>query len=835
MKPSIIKLSWQLFRQQYHTSDNRLLRWIQGCLLFFLLSLSLSSVSIQTHLEKNLQQLLGADLVLSQYQPLTESQLAHANSLSTNHTLVQLLGLTLTNGEKWQKVKLKLVGDNYPLQGNLTVSDTLSGETIAARSGPRPGEIWVDARLFSSLELSIGQSISIAEKPFRVTRIIHHEPDKLLEGHGAVSMRAMIHADEIGLFDEEVSELGSGKATEAQYRYLFETNSAHHQSFLTWTKKELPGAQVVHRGGGHPLALFWQRTENFLGLASVLLFLMAAIAIDLTGRRQLINQKRFVALCLSMGISRTQGITLAVLQWFIGFILLLIPALILASITQVFIIGELQAQFPELSSQWQWLPIMKTIVLLLALLAIFQIPGWMELSHVSVPQLIRQQSNKRSNWIRFFWSILSITGLAVFYSDNGLLTGFVLGAMLATLLLMMSLTWILLMVGEKVTQRRQGLLPFTFFIMKQRLLSKSVQILGVGLCVTLLLFTLVLMKDMGNAMQGYVRHHDGNLMITRAQAHQVENIKQWAKQTGSQMRQLKPYLHGQVVKINGASLSEHTTKPSDSMAALKARVRLHWSAQVPANNQLQSGQWWTQNTENWNQVSVEEEVMTDIGLKLGDRLSFLVEGKVYDFVIKATHVYKPGNGSITFWFQVPPEAIKHIDANQYYMGSMELPENAWPELSKLWQQNPRVYLLPIREMTERFDNILAIITKLVTFFSAMIIFMAVLVITASVKGYEVDDRKKNGLLLSFGLPKSSCVRLSLYEWLITALIAAIGAIVGTWLAGELIYQSQFSMNYVPDVLWLSVALVITTVLVCCAGLISSRASLNASIQQLVAQ
>ncbi|MFT4925336.1 MAG: putative ABC transport system permease protein [Phenylobacterium sp.] len=823
-----IKLAWEHFVQQYHTSDSRLLRWTQLTLLFFLLTLSLTSASVQVYLTQNLQQLLGADMVISQYQPLSENQLNHVKASSQAHSVSQLQTVTLTHDGQWQSVQLKTIDDQYPLQGSLQISEAVSGQSKASQSGPRPGFIWVDSRLFSRLNLTINQPLILADQSLIVSAIISHEPDRLMEGH-SVAMRAMIH-------QQDLTNPDVGKqltVDRVEYRYALSTTADQQAALLTWIKTELPGARGLHREGGHPLALFWQRVENFLGLASVLLFLMAAIAIDQAGRRQLVNQKRFIALCLSMGMGRARGIVMSFLQWSFSFLLLLPVALVLAYVAQGLVIDQLQAQFAGIQRQWLLAPLLKTIAILWLLLLSFQVPGWIALSKVSVARLIRQQLDGQGHWLRLIWSLLSIAGLAATYSDNALLTGLTLGAMLATLVLLMLLTWICLTLAEKITQGRAGLLPFALFMMKQRLLSKSTQILGVGLCATLLLFTLMLMKDIGHTMERYQRTHDGNLLITQAQNHQVDALKAWASKTGSQVRALKPYARGQLVAINGVDLQTHAGKPSDSMATLQKPARMHWSAQVPSNNQLDSGQWWSQQSQDWQQVSVESEVMTDMGLTLGDKLSFMINGQIKDFTIKGSHVFKSGKGSVTFWFVVPPSIVKVLDGGIFYMGSMELPDSAWPQLASLWQQLPSLRLLSIKEMTARFDQSLAMVTTLVSAFSVMIILLAMLVIGASVKGFEADERRKNGLLLSFGRSHADCLRLSLYEWLVTGVIAALGAVCGTWLAGVLIYQSQFSLTYNPDPLWLAGTLLVIVTLVCVVGLLGSRSSLKASVVQLL--
>ena len=67
------------------------------------------------------------------------------------------------------------------------------------------------------------------------------------------------------------------------------------------------------------------------------------------------------------------------------------------------------------------------------------------------------------------------------------------------------------------------------------------------------------------------------------------------------------------------------------------------------------------------------------------------------------------------------------------------------------------------------------------------------------------------------------------------MLRACGAIVGTYLAGVLIYQSQFSLNYQPDFAWLTFTLVIILVTVISLGVMASRARLHSSIRELLAE
>ena len=142
--------------------------------------------------------------------------------------------------------------------------------------------------------------------------------------------------------------------------------------------------------------------------------------------------------------------------------------------------------------------------------------------------------------------------------------------------------------------------------------------------------------------------------------------------------------------------------------------------------------------------------------------------------------------------------------------------------------------MPLRELTERFDRTLGIITKVTSGFAAMVLLLALFVLAASVSGFSADDRQKNGLLMSMGLKDTDCLRLNFYDWGVTALIAATGAVVGTWTAGLLIYRAQFQLTYNPDTLWVAGMVVAMVAAVCLVGFIACRQSLKVSVRDLLA-
>lgn len=818
----ILQNGWQDLKE----GDGRISMATQTALLFFLLTLTLCSASIQTYLADNLDQMLGSDLVVESAEVLTPDDEAALRALAPRLSVTQTRDITLTHQGEWARVRLKLIDDAYPLQGNLQIGATPVARQRAVTQGPRVGEIWLESRLATKLKTQVGDRLDIGDRPLRLSAILFHEPDRIMEGHSS-AQRAMVHADSL--------PGASTASSKGRARYLVAADEGQQRAIEDWARTALPGANVIKKiGGQHPLASFWERTENFLGLASVILFFMGAVALDMTNRRWLAKMRYRLALYAGFGTPTRTGMLMALGEWLTTFILSVIVAVVLSAGAYAAIVAQLQDQFPGLEATSHPVPALKTIGLVFALLLALQLPSFIQLSRASLLSLIRNPAESSHVWQRLFWSIASVTLLAAVYSDNMLLTGMTLAAIAAALALMVVLTWAVIRLGDLWGRRRTSLLPFAFFIMRQRLFAKSAQVLGLGLCGLLLLFTLMLMRDLGATMESHGRSHDGNLLISEAQSDQIDGVRRWATETGSSVRTLRPFVSAQLVAVNGAALADHVRNPSDTLATLRDPIRLSWTNAMPANNRLAGGTWWSADAAKWNQISAEAEIMTDLGLRYGDTLTYRIGGKPYDFSLVASHAYQPGHGSITFWFQVPQSARAQIDAPTLYMGSMELPEQAWDALAGLWRQYPSLALVPLRELTERFDRTLGIVTKVTGGYAAMILLLALFVLAASVSGFSADDRQKNGLLMSMGLSNADCLRLNFYDWGLTALIAAAGAVAGTWSAGLLIYQAQFNLAYNPDLVWVAAMVAAMVAAVCLVGYAACRHSLKVSVRDLLA-
>ena len=580
-----LTLAWNSYRYRMGQRDQLLLLGTLILLAAFLLLLSMIGAATQRHLEHNLQSMLGSDMVLAQFHALSPPQ---EQALRTHASLVsrtRLIDINLSNGEQWAPVQLKLVDNHYPVQGELSTATGPGDPARQTSQGPRDGEIWVGSRLLSRLQLRVGQDLLLGGVTLRISAVLLHEPDRLLEGH-SVKLRALAHENSVA--EADLAQTGS------RFRYLVAADERQRSQVRLWVENEHSDARLLDRHtGAHPLAGYWQRIENFFGLTAVLLFLIAAIAISMVSRRQLLAQQKRFALYLSMGMPLHRTFAQALLEWIFTFVLAALPAISIAYALQFFVIGQLQQVFPGIA--WGWHPVntLRGLALVLALFLCLQAPLLYTLYHTSAATLIRQPKAPSRPFGAVLWILLTLIILTATYSDNGLLTGMILGSLAAAVLLMSGLTWLVLWAGERLGGRRYGLVSLALFIMKSRAGSKTAQVLSLGLCATLLLFTLMLMRDIGDALHSQTRSQNGNLIVSQATASQLPAIQRWARESGSTIKDMRLFQRAQLVRINGLDPAEHAGHPSETLSVVESQVRLSWSEATPANNRIIDGHWIT--------------------------------------------------------------------------------------------------------------------------------------------------------------------------------------------------------------------------------------------------
>ena len=121
-------------------------------------------------------ELLGADLVLRSPRPVNPAWLEQARTLGLREGEALEFPSVVLHGDNLQLCDIKAVHAGYPLRGTLRTAAQPFGAEASTRGIPKPGEVWVEARLLPLLQAKVGDEITLGNRALRIARILTFDP-----------------------------------------------------------------------------------------------------------------------------------------------------------------------------------------------------------------------------------------------------------------------------------------------------------------------------------------------------------------------------------------------------------------------------------------------------------------------------------------------------------------------------------------------------------------------------------------------------------------------------------------------------------------------------------
>ncbi|AZZ95696.1 FtsX-like permease family protein [Pseudoalteromonas sp. R3] len=339
------------------------------CVLFvYLLLSSLLGQGVERFLAQNLQSTLGADTQVTVRRPWQKAELDWITTHSTKSSLQSQYRVTLSNHAQHQSAILKAVDSNYPLQGDIHISQSKGLDAQRTQQGPGLGEIWLEPRLAAALSVELGDTLELNGVPLRVSALLLLEPDRILEGLGS-DMRAMV---------SQLS-LSGGDLTPHLNRALM-LHDTGLSAAIEQFQSSAPSVQVISKSlNNYPLAKVWQRVQNFLGLLSLLIVLLTVLILWLCSQVQVQPLKKSVSVLLACGMERRMLPALAISAGAIILILSLIPALLLALLASYGVSHLAQSYVDGFALYWHWQDLLAALTLATAVYFFIALPMWLVL------------------------------------------------------------------------------------------------------------------------------------------------------------------------------------------------------------------------------------------------------------------------------------------------------------------------------------------------------------------------------------------------------------------------------------------------------------------------
>lgn len=765
---------------------------------------------------------LGADMVLSGSAPASQEQIDDGKQLGLDHAQVVEFSSVIATDQDLQLASVKAASSSYPLRGTLR-SAAQPYEAEQPGPGPAPGEAWAEARLFAALDLQVGDSIEVGSKLLRLTRVLTYEPDRVGDFY-SLTPRVLMHLEDLAATG--VVQPGSRVRYRELWRGETATLTAYQQSIQAGLQahQRIETANDSNRQIGGALG----RAERYLNLASLAAILLAGVAVALSAARFATRRFDASALLRCLGLSRNDTLLLYTLQLaMLGLLASLAGALFgwAAQHGLFFLLRDLLAQ--EIPPGGVW-PAAAGIATGLVALAGFALPPLAALGRVPPLRVLRRDMLPvpPSAWLVYGTAIFAL-GLIMWRLSLDLKITLALlgGGLLATLLL-----GGLLLLGLKGMRRLLAGASLSWRLGLGQLLRHPLAAAGQALAFGLILLAMALIAllrgELLDTWQDQLPDNAPNHFVLNVLPAEKDAFAERIAALSSHAAPLYPVVPGRLISINGEPVRQLVSKESQGERAIRRDLSLTWAADLPKDNHLVAGQWWTeQEATDVPGVSVEAELAESLQLKLGDRLSFTIGGLTREASVTSLREVNWDSFQPNFYMIFEPDTLEGMPAT--YMTSFHLPPGKERELVELARAFPSVTLLQVEALLAQLRSILAQVSLAVEYVLLFVLAAGLAVLFAGLQA-TLDERIRQGALLrALGAERRLLLRARRAEFGLLGAASGLLAALGCELVSALLYHYAFDLRWQPHP-WLLVLPLIGALLVGGAGLIGTRRALNAS-------
>ena len=798
----MLNLFKPLLRQSFANSGIYLLIVALSLAISATTALKFSNDQVQQAVTLQAAKMQAADLVLSDTDPIEPQWLELANELKLKQSHVTMFGSMASTHDQFVMVNVKAIDGAFPLRGDLKIQPA---------QPLQKGGIWLSQRAQELLKVNVGDSVQIADGHFKVTGIIAHDSNQEL-GFSAFSPTVIIHqadiahtnAVQIGSRIEYRLLLSGDELAIAQYQQRFKQLKAPEKQILSTPShaQSSPSAQMAQinaneieeqsnlklrsaEEGNTRLLKPIENLDTFLQLANILTILLCGLAIALTSQRYVQQNQDHIALLRCVGASKAQIFqTYLALLAVVTLIAMLIGSalgLVLGySLLQLMLqmIPSLELQFSMIQMLIGPLPI--AIFTSAIVLIGFILPSLWQLLNTPPIRVIRQQEKSaRSIALMMSFGIISLIIFSLVLTENVMLTGLVMGAVIILTAVLYAVVWMTL---KAIKSMRNQLSAYV-----RSPSQTALQITALALGLSLITVLAVLRTDLLERWQQQLPEGTPNQFIYGLPPFELVAFKQQLAQQHWKSTPLYPNIKGRLVAKNDQVFSEELVKKSNS---LRRELNLTQTDQYPEDNVIVSGEAKLSQV---GQVSVEAKLAEELGIKIGDRLTFsLPEGLLHAQVVNLRTV-EWQSFSPNFFFIFTP---KTLDENAgSYLGSFYVPPNEKNKMVSLIQQFPNTVFIDVSLIFDEIKRLVSVLVQIVTVLAALVSLSGFLVLIACIN-LLMDERKREvALLRSFGSSKRQLKNMmSLEIGLIGLLSGLVACIFAEVISAIVSYRMQMTVQ-----------------------------------------
>ena len=794
------KLAWRMARREIRGSVARF-RVFLGALMLGVSAIgTVGSVAeaMRSGIAGNAQLLLGGDVELrSLYVPTPPEMTKLADGYGSLSASLEMRAM-LQAGDERKLVALKAVDTAWPLVGTVALG---GGGSLAAAL--RDGGIIIDPQMARALDLAPGTQVRIGDAALTVTDTLVYEPDRsvsfvtfgprvlmstaTLEATGLNRPGAMITHRTRLLLDLQENRMAAVSAL----KDMAQNSGVRVRDLMD----AAPGFDV-----------FIDRTEVFLVLVGLTALLIGGLGVAGAVRAWLGSRMPVIATFKCLGAPAKLVFRIYLLQVMMIASLGVGLGVIVAAVAPVFAI--------DLLSSYVTVPIAVSVYPLPLLVAagfgmvtsfLFALWPLAKAEEVRAANLFRRLNSMPGGRPKPEYVVVALAalfGLAalafVATRDLRLTLTFIAGS-LAAIGLLAALGQSLLFVMRR--------LPSPSYVPARLALSAITRpgspvrsvVIAFGLGLSVLVTVSLSQVNIGRQIDTRVAEDAPAWFFIDIQPDQIDRFMTITTGTPGVTEVSKtPMLRGRVTSLGGRDASQFDMK-GDSAWVLRGDRALTWSATPPASGEIVAGDWWPADYAGPPVVSMSEEEARELGVWIGDSVSFNVLGRNITAEITNIRSVDWESFSINFVFVLSPGLLEAAPHSWMASARVANDDAAIAVDKRVAAAFSNVSTISVREAVATAQRVIGLLGAAVQMTALVTLVAGIAVLAGTVASTEAQRLADSVILKVLGATRVSIAIAWFLEYALLGMLAAIAAaIIGSiasWGLIEGFLKSDFELDF----------------------------------------
>ncbi len=772
--------------------------------------------------ERQANEVLAADLRLRTPDPIPAEWHELAATYGLRSAETQTFPSVVFAGDLSSLATIKGVSDGYPLRGNVRVSDQLFGEQRIASGVPGRGRIWADGALMARLGVDVGARISVGESQLTIDSVLTYRPDQSI-GFASLAPSLIINTLDLpatGLVNE---------GSRVSYALLVAGEEEAVDEFYEAIEDLLPDS-VRSRNreeGSDRASEAADRAQRFLSLTAVISLLLSAVAIAMSARRFAHRRMDTVALMKSLGASQRFVITAASVQLvllgifgvvigsFAGYIVEMIVTKMLADIIQ----GDL----PGVG----FTPVLLACGSAMILLIGFALPSLIQLRDTPPLRILRhdEMPPPPSRLMVVGTSLIAVAVMLYQAIGDGLMLLIVLGGMLVV-------SGALYVAGRGLValmgRSRGGVgIAWRYGLanVARRGRASAIQVVAFGLGLTVLLLLTFVRTDLLKNWQQTLDENAPNHFLINIQPGERDSIAGIFSANDVDAPKFVPMVRARMKAINGEDVKTRDYPVEDGKWMANREQNLTWAEEISDSNELLSGEWWPADYSGTPLVSLEKDAATELGVDIGDHISFLIAGQEIEATVASTRLVNWDSFQPNFFMVMSPGALDGYPAT--FISGARIPEENKGALIDLVRTHPTVSVIDIDAILLQIKGILDKVSLAVQAVFVFTLAAGIAVLFAAVQSTIDERRFESAMLRALGVRRRTVISGVLTEFAALGFAAGLLASAGATILAAIVTVQLFDLDYAFNPALWAAGLAGGIALVCGSGFLAARGAINA--------